>query len=680
MNKSTQLIYTGLLLLGVFNTPLVLQKGNAQETPPPAQSPTFSPRVGGQFRTEGAGIDPFGAIEAFIPISQTPGNSLTFLEGRLILFTPNSTLGGNVTIGHRFFQSTNQIFGGYISYDNRNTGEATFNQLGAGVESLSENLDFRVNGYLPIGDKRTALGTSFPGTGSFNGGSLRLDRIQQFQEALPGVDAEVGTRLLPLGEGSLRGYAGLYYYGGGEEASGFLGVRTRLLALPTENIRVGLTLQNDSRFDTRLILSVGATFPGVAGTGGSPQVSLANRLGEAVERIPSITVDEQFIRDTITPTIGGNNLQFVDLGSGSFGTIQDALNVAQTNEVIFVGPDTTANAGFNLNVARLNGVQVLGVSSAQDIVFDQGARFRLQPSTPGVQPTIAGTVTLGNQNTLSGLTINGTNGPAITGTNVNSARISNNTINSQTAQGILLNNVAGTVAINNNNFSNIAQGNAVQVNNNTGQVSLAIANNRIGTTTDVGGDGIALQFEGDSRAQVEIAGNTIGSATNSAIGTTGDGIKLNVFENADVTATIADNEIRNSGSIGIEANVGRVSPIPESPKLRLTLDSNRITNSADEGFSVIAANNSQVFVNTQNNNITGNNTSGFGSGDVNVTTFNLANVCLRMNRNTIGTLTLEDVPFANRPIQVEGALPGTNTINTTNVLGTVTVQTCPTIP
>lgn len=671
----------GLLLLGALNTPLVLQKGNAQETSPPTQgtttqAPTFSPRVGGQFRTEGAGIDTFGAVETFIPLSQTPGNSLTFLEGRLIFFTPSSTLGGNVTIGHRFLQSPNQIFGGYISYDNRNTGEATFNQLGAGFESLSNNLDFRVNGYLPIGDKRTMIGSSFPGTGAFQEGSLRLDRIQQFEEALPGIDAEAGTRLLALGQGSLRGYAGLYYYGGGEEASGFLGVRTRLLALPTENIHVGLTLQNDPRFDTQLIFSVGATFPGVAGRGGTQPVSLANRLGEAVQRVPSITVDEQFIRDTITPTIGGNNLRFVDLGSGSLATIQDALNAAQSNEVIFVGPDTTANAGFNLNVARLNGVQVLGVSSAQDLVFDQGARFRLQPSTPGVQPTIADTVTLGNQNMLSGFTINGTNGPAITGSNINGASISNNTINSQTAQGILLNNVAGTVAINDNNFSNIAQGNAVEVSNNTGQVNLAIANNRIGTTTNAGGDGISLQFEGDSRAQVGISGNTIGSVTNSAIGTTGDGIKLNVFENADVTATISNNEIRNSGSLGIEANVGRTIPIPENPQLRLTLDSNLVTNSADEGFSVLAANNSQVFVNAQNNNITGNNASGFGSGDVNVTTFNLANVCLRMNRNTIGTLVLDDVSFGDRPIQVEGALPGTNTINATDILGTVTVESC----
>ena len=192
---------------------------------------------------------------------QTPGKSLTFIEGKMLWDTNTSALGGNLLLGHRFInEAQNRVTGGYISYDSRNTGNATFNQLGLGLESLGENVDFRLNGYIPLGNSSDQLASALPGTSTFKGNSLQLDRVRLFQDSLSGVDAEVGTKLTSWNNGALRGYIGTYYYTG-EHTSGFVGVKGRL-AGNWNNLVAGVSLQNDSQFDTRLVFNIGASLGG----------------------------------------------------------------------------------------------------------------------------------------------------------------------------------------------------------------------------------------------------------------------------------------------------------------------------------------------------------------------------------------------------------------------------------
>ena len=90
-----------------------------------------------------------------------------------------------------------------FGYDNRDTGGGHFNQIGVGVESLGQVWDFRVNGYIPIGDTRKQVNQQITtglvfSTPFFQGNALILQGQQQrqttrtYEAAMTGFDAEVG--------------------------------------------------------------------------------------------------------------------------------------------------------------------------------------------------------------------------------------------------------------------------------------------------------------------------------------------------------------------------------------------------------------------------------------------------------------------------------------------------------
>lgn len=691
MKQLTGLICTSILLAGGFNSLAIAQPVEQPPAPSPEAVPTvelspvpspeatptetaptgsntFVPRVGARYTTEGAGFDPYFTIEGFTPLQQTPSRFLTFSEGRLLIFTPNGTpLGANVTVGHRFLSpSGERIFGGYLAYDNRNTGSASFNQIGAGLESLSDKLDFRVNGYLPVGNTRSLLGTTSTGFVS-QGGLLQFDRVQTFQEAVPGFDAEVGTRIANLGDtGSLRGYAGLYYYGGNVETVGFRG---RLLARPTELISLGLTLQNDSRFDTRLVFNVGVNFPSSGAKGSAPN-SLIDRLGDSPERVATITVDDQTTRQVLTPTLSGmaQRVRFVDLGNGSLGTIQEALNVAQANETIFVGPDAAGNSGFNLATAQFDDVKLLGVSSPQTLQFDQGS-IALQPTSSN-RPAINGNVTLGNRNTLSGFAIGGAvtlmgnditltnatinpagSGRGISGTGINNVTIQSSTVTNALGEAIYLENVTGAVAIRNNEITNTVAdafteaNDGIAINNNTGVSNLTIAGN---TVTNTGQNGINVLLAGDAQSTAQIDGNTI-SGTNT-------GIIIPLSGNAQETLAISNNTINNVAGNGILV-------LPDgTSRLNLSVTGNNLTTNA-EGILIGVNSTNPLFggndflpgsaattATIANNNVTTSN----GAAGLLATTEKASTACLQINNNTsAATFNLDNLSsFDTATLQV----------------------------
>jgi hypothetical protein len=236
----------------------------------------------------------FGGIEGFVPLSQTPGQDLAFLQGRALLSTEDARLGGNVVLGYRTYsRQNNRTWGGYVSYDIRDTGNSTFNQVGLGLESLGDSIDFRANGYIPVGDTRRQTGessfsnTSFtPQAPTFQGNYLAIGSLNQltevnrrFEAAMSGFDAEVGGKLARLGEtGTLRGYGGLYYYGG-PGTTGVVGVRGRLEVRPSDNFQLGLSVQRDDKFGTNLVFSVATNFPGTRPRGARRQDEVVARLG-----------------------------------------------------------------------------------------------------------------------------------------------------------------------------------------------------------------------------------------------------------------------------------------------------------------------------------------------------------------------------------------------------------------
>ncbi len=509
-----------------------------------AQTATYQPQLSAQYLSTGAGTNQSIYLNGFAPLAQNAGKDLTFIEGKTLLDTSNGSLGGNILLGHRFFNNANtQIIGKYISFGTRNTGNAVFNQLGVGFEVLGKTWDFNTNAYIPLGKRSVQLAASLPGTSYFQGNSLLLDQSLLLQDALSGVDIELGKPLSTWNGGGLRGYAGAYAYSG-EGIATFAGIKGRLVGT-WNGLTAGLTLQNDARFNTRLAFSIGALLGGSHVTTNQPD-AIASRLNEPVQRESNILVDNQTTKTgvaAINPATGQPwvfqhaNLN-VGTGNGTFeaptATVATALSntISDGNAIVYVQPGT--NPGIPAFTVPSK-VQVLSTGPVQQINTTQLGKVQLPGSGAGVNPTVVGTITLasaGANQVLSGFDLtNPTTGlPGIVGNNnidatiinnnvtipltapnnatsqalgltanrgivlvgANSTtggqtRLDNNTVKNAIGEGIRLENVNGTALITNNTVLNTIQPynqtgveGSIYIRNNKGDVDLTIANNLVG--------------------------------------------------------------------------------------------------------------------------------------------------------------------------------------------------------
>ncbi|MEQ9358741.1 right-handed parallel beta-helix repeat-containing protein [Coleofasciculus chthonoplastes] len=482
MNKLGKLYflwYTLFLTLSITSTTTQAQELNSDSDTPlgSASDLRITPRLGVGYNTSGAGYDGFTRFEGFVPLLQTPGRTLTFIQGQLLLDN-TANWGGNILLGHRFYTpEANRIFGGYLAYDNRHTGNTTFHQLGIGLETLGSIWDVRVNGYLPIGDTRQVVEERIVDTGlqltdiffqdHFLVQQARRERqeVRHLEAAMTGVDLEAGARLAQWGTtGELRGYAGLYYYdAAGTEGS--LGWRLRLDIRPTNYLNLGVAFQEDELFGTNVLFNLGASWGGTPAAGKLEGNAVWARMGESVMRTASITVDGQTeigepFEDSTTiqatnPLTGEPyffqqvNLQATG-GNGTaenpFGTLAEALNAAQANQIVYVQGTTPPEIpGFTIP----DGVSVLSTAPVQEIETVTFGRIPLPQSGSGTVPQIGGTVTMGNDTVLSGFAITNAQGSGIEATNISNAEIRDTQITSSTQAGVWLENITGTITLTN---------------------------------------------------------------------------------------------------------------------------------------------------------------------------------------------------------------------------------------
>jgi trimeric autotransporter adhesin len=672
--------------------------------------PTFrvAPQIGTRFTTQGAGTDTIVGFEGFVPIAQRSGQNLTYAEGRLQISTENGTLGSNALLGHRFLtKSQQQIIGGYLAYDHRNTGDASFNQLGAGVEYLSDKFDVRANAYLPLGDRRSAIGTPAISNLSFRANELAIERSQAFQEALPGVDLEIGTKLFNLGEtGSVRGYIGGYYYGGN---SSFAGFRSRLVARPNNSITTALTLQTDSRFDTRVLFSLGIQLPGSGASRPRSTSSMLTRLGESPERQASILVDDYVKRQVevaINPTTGRPwKFQFVNLGigtgNGTFenpaGTLVQVLPTARSGDLVYV------NAGTNPGIAEFtipDGVSVVSTALITSIATQLGF-VPLPNGGTGIRPQITGPVTLGNSTRLFGFEISSGPSVGIRGQSIRDIDLADNLIASIGAGGISLVDVTGELRIINNEINQLgsnpasSQAPGIFLQNSTGNTTATIAQNTISNAT---GSGIAANASGTAEISAKIERNRINQPgfngifgvaegrgnlrfqviNNQVVGTASslragigvgargdgntiaeiidnqvfgftnadaEGIRLFAQDNAQITTAIARNTITVNRR-GILVTAGTTA------RVAATIEDNTATGNLEEGILItggieqgaVGVGSPQVASILNGNRVADNRVSGIGYGDLAAMSFSAGSrVCLQLANNNIGTLTLADI-------------------------------------
>jgi len=723
MKRPAPGLWVGLLFSGALTYPVVAQTANPQaDTPRPvsvgqAADLNVLPRLGAGFTTTGTGYESFTRFEGFIPLLQISGSTLTFLEGRLLLDT-DARLGGNILLGHRFYSPNDKrIYGGYLSYDNRNTGNSVFNQVGAGFESLGDRWDFRVNGYAPLGDSRQMVnervldtGLQLTGNPFFQDhflvaqGQRQFQQIRHFEAAMAGFDVEAGARLAKLGsQGDLRGYGGLYYYNasGSNDA---LGWRLRLEARPTDALNLGLSVQNDAIFGTNVVLSVGATFPGTRPRGVSKQESVLARMGESVVRTASIVVDSQTESKSFSEpvTVKASNpetgspylFQQVKLGvaegngtlENPFGTVQAALNATQSdgNDIVYV------QAGTNPGIPAFtipSRVQVLSTGPMQALNTIEFGRVQLPLSGTGVLPSVTDTVTMGNDSVLSGFAIASVTGSGVAARNITNAEIRDNTIASSTVAGVLLENTTGTLTLTNNaiagngvpslvgtNINNVAilSSPLTSINSATDGISLNGVSGNVAISdspmiiTNPTGNGISaenvsgtLTLTGNNGSQISKTGNFGVTLSNSTGAIALSGFEITDAGNSGIfgtnlsTVRLRDNHISNSTRRGIDLDNVNGTGI---------IANNTITNSGLEGIFVQAAGNTQQAIAINHNSI-----SRSGNPGIFIQASEDAQQQLSLNDNTISDSTGQGI-FA----QASGTVQQNLSINNSTINNTIT--------
>jgi hypothetical protein len=145
-----------------------------------------------------------GQLELFLPVWQDD-TSLIFGDLRGLGDTDNA-IEGSGGLGYRTLTGDGWILGGYLFGDARHTDDGNvFWQGGAGLEALSEDFDFRVNGYIPE-DKEERTDKKLIWIDP-----LRPRGRTDYETALWGMDGEVGV-LLPGVLEETRAYVGGFYF------------------------------------------------------------------------------------------------------------------------------------------------------------------------------------------------------------------------------------------------------------------------------------------------------------------------------------------------------------------------------------------------------------------------------------------------------------------------------------
>jgi len=160
-----------------------------------------------------------------------------------------------------------RVYGAHAYYDYRNTKVQHYNQVGVGFETMGVRWDFRLNGYLPVGKKKShpydTTRVSHLTVDSFQGNDLFIEHTtaikSKIQFAMKGLDAEAAFHILKNKNIDFYVAAGPYYYNyKGRQA---IGGRVRLSALIFRYLSLDFINSYDSRFHENAQGSIGINIP-----------------------------------------------------------------------------------------------------------------------------------------------------------------------------------------------------------------------------------------------------------------------------------------------------------------------------------------------------------------------------------------------------------------------------------
>ncbi|NGX39797.1 MAG: hypothetical protein KR126chlam1_01130 [Chlamydiae bacterium] len=180
-----------------------------------------------------------------------------FLDVRGHVFN-DAEFAANAGIGLRYLDDCCASWGANVYYDYRSDRDRKvhFHQIGAGLEYLTDCFDVRLNGYFPITRKDCFKKLH----GEYETDDLKVECCLESVSFIGG-NLEVGVPFcfFPYVDFYIAG--GPYYYDARKTSKDTWGGQIRLDAFICTNFRVGLIVNHDSIFDTRVQGVVSFTLP-----------------------------------------------------------------------------------------------------------------------------------------------------------------------------------------------------------------------------------------------------------------------------------------------------------------------------------------------------------------------------------------------------------------------------------
>ncbi len=369
---------------------------------------------------KGIGYDKgYTSLELFLAPGLERSSAFPFLDLRGHVFD-DGRLAFNTGAGFRGLVSK-RVYGANIYYDYRQTHHGHFNQVGVGLESLGIRWDFRLNGYLPVGDKDSRL--FHPRFGKFVGNDLYVKRTRE--SAMSGADGEAGMHLRPLEKLNFYAGAGPYYFEGG--GRNMWGGKARIDAYYKDYLSLELSGSYDDLFHGIVQGTIALNLPLGAGSKLKPRNTrcpisccdlqiLSGRMVQPVNREEIIVLDRRHKYSVAIDPLTGlpYHFIFVDNLHHSAGTIESpypdfdtALSVASAGDVIYVFPGDGIATGLTGNYQLQDNQRVIGAGTPYTIGTTLGsivipALAAQMPLFTGIDPTLP-VISLGNNNTFSGL-------------------------------------------------------------------------------------------------------------------------------------------------------------------------------------------------------------------------------------------------------------------------------------
>lgn len=412
--------------------------------------------------------------------------------------------------GMRFpIKEREMAFGFNCFYDYRQADIMALNQIGFGLELLTDRLTLRANGYLPIGPHhRSQAPTNFTFVGN------QIFGVQRSEASLPTIESELAWTFFRAKEKfELEAAIGPYYLFkeklGIDSFGGAVGVQGRLKATFLDMFEFGVQTSSDRVFGRKVEGFISWSTP-VGGLnrrkkGGCAPSYFSKKMAGFVAR------RELIVRDSASHSVpvlnSGKQAHFVHFeaenGAGTFEaphkSLIDAIDGANERDLIVI---LSGGKSFFPKGIYLKPGQTLH-GGGHDIWIDG---LRVPAPAIGMNPVISSAtfpaVVMASNSTIKGVTIENDGGPAIWTNGARNLHIENVDIKTIDGNGLYLQNVKGFVEMKNVTISGMKKSDhAILIDNTGGSLDFVFTNGDI-REMPLARESFLINLRGDASANV----------------------------------------------------------------------------------------------------------------------------------------------------------------------------------